>query len=104
MRPGVGVQLADATPWIVLDVVVPGLTLFLLSRVWVMVAPASDAGFGDGRWSFGCRCCSSASITGRVAAPEEATALSDGIDFTAFVLCFPLGAVSLGACCIRWCR
>jgi Tfp pilus assembly protein PilO len=104
VSPGIGVRLADATPWIVLDVLVPGLALLLLSRVWVMVAPGLGRRLGRRALVFGLPLLLVASVAGHVAAPEAALALSDGIDFTAFVLCLPLGAVWLGALLYRLAR
>ena len=104
MSPGIGVRLADATPWIVLDVVVPGLALFLLSRVCVMVAPGLGRRLARPALVFGLPLLLVASVVGHVTAPEAALALSDGVDFTAFVLCFPVGAVWLGALLYRLVR
>lgn len=104
MSPGIGVRLADATPWIFLDVVVPGLALFLLSRVWGMVAPGLGRWLGRRVLAFGLPLVLVASVVGHVVAPAEALALSDGVDFTAFVLCFPLGAVWLAALLVRLTR
>ena len=104
MSPGIGVRLADATPWIAIDVVVVGLAVALLTRVWWMVAP------GVGRWlgrrvlAFGLPLLLIVSVVGHVVAPEEALALSDGVGFTAFVLCFLLGAVWLVSLLVRLMR
>lgn len=95
MSPGIGVRLADATPWIVIDVVVTGLALFLLSRVWARVAPRLGGRLA--RWVLlpGLPLLLVTSVVGHVAAPEAALALSDGVGFTSFVLCFLLGGVWL---------
>jgi hypothetical protein len=101
VTPGIGVRLADATPWIAIDILVVGLAVALLTRVWGMVAP------GVGRWlgrrvlGFGLPLLLLVSVVGHVVAPKEALALSDGVGFTAFVLCFLLGAVWLASLLVR---
>lgn len=104
MSPGIGVRLADATPWIAIDCVVVGLALLLLSRVWVMVAPGLGRRLGRRVLVLGLPLLVVVSVVGHVAAPDEALALSDGVGFTAFVLCFLLGAVWLVSLLVRLVR
>jgi Tfp pilus assembly protein PilO len=98
------VRLADATPRLFLDVAVPGLMLFLLSRLWVMVAPELGLRLGRRVLGIGLPLLLVASVVGHVAAPTRALQLSEGVDFTAFFVCLPLGIVWLGCLLLRLVR
>jgi hypothetical protein len=98
------VRLADATPRVFLDVVVPGLMLFLLSRLWAMVAPGLGRRLGRRALAIGLPLLLVASVVGHVASPARALDLSEGVDFTAFVICLPLGIVWLGWLLLRLAR
>ena len=101
MSPSLAVRLADATPWLFLDVAVPGLLLFLLSRLWIMVAPDLGRRLGRRVLGIGLPLLLVASVLGHVAAPAKALELSEGVDFTAFFVCLPLGIVWLGSLLLR---
>src|SRR5262249_28971595 len=96
MTPDLAVRLADATPLVFMDVVVLEVTLFLLSRMWVMVAPR--LGRRVARWALllGLPLLLVASTVVHVAAPAAAQEVSEGVDFTSFFICIPLGVVWLG--------
>jgi hypothetical protein len=87
------VRLADATPRVFLDVVVPGLMLVFLSGLWTMAAPGLGRRLGRRVLAIGPPLLLVASVVGHVTAPARALDLSEGVDFTAFVLCLPLGVV-----------
>ena len=97
-------RLADATPRVFLDVVVPGLMLFLLSRLWAMAAPGLGRRLGRRALAIGLPLLLVASVVGHVASPARALDLSEGVDFTAFVICLPLGIVWLGWLLLRLAR
>ena len=101
MSPSLAVRLADATPWLFLDVAVLGLLLFLLSRLWIMVAPDLGRRLGRRVLGIGLPLLLVASVLGHVAAPAKALDLSEGVDFTAFFVCLPLGIVWLGSLLLR---
>src|SRR5262249_14708852 len=96
MTPDLAVRLADATPLVFMYVVVLEVTLFLLSRMWVMVAPR--LGRRVARWALllGLPLLLVASTVVHVAAPAAAQEVSEGVDFTSFFICIPLGVVWLG--------
>jgi hypothetical protein len=98
------VRLADATPRVFLDVVVPGLMLLLLAGLWAMAAPGLGRRLGRRVLAIGLPLLLVASTVGHVAAPAKALELSEGVDFTAFVISLPLGIVCLVWLVVRLAR
>ncbi len=93
MANSLAARLADATPWVLRDAFLIGLALFLMSRLWVLVAPR--LGRTLTRWCLlvGVPLVFVVSAVGHTVTPERALALSEGVGFAAFVVCFPLAAI-----------
>jgi Tfp pilus assembly protein PilO len=104
VSPGIPERLADATPWVTIDVLVVGLAFFLLSRVFGLVAPRLARTLTRRGLGLGLPLLLLVSVVGHVAEPEAALALSDGVGFTAFVLCFLLSGAWLAALLYRLVR
>src|SRR5262249_60863824 len=104
MTPDLAVRLADATPLVFMDVVVLEVTLFLLSRMWVMVAPR--LGRRVARWALllGLPLLLVASTVVHVAAPAAAQGGAGGGEFTSFFFCISLRVVWLGGVLYRLVR
>jgi len=99
-----GARLADATPWVILDVVELAVFVFLVSRLWVVFVPTLGRRLARYTLAIAVPLLLVASVTGHMAAPQKAAALSDGVGFTVFLVSIPIGVWWSGALVIRWTR
>jgi Tfp pilus assembly protein PilO len=99
-----GVRLADATPWVIADIVAAVAVGFLISRLWAAYAPVLGRRLGRHLVWVAVPLLCVVSVVAHVVAPERAQALTEGIDSTAILVALPLAMWWVGILAFRLAR
>jgi hypothetical protein len=100
-KASLAIRLADATPWVLLDVACLAALCFLVSRVWAAAAPRLGRKLSRLLLWVAMPVGLLTSVASHAAAPEKAKGLSNALDSTAFSVSVALSLWWLGVLAVR---